>query len=55
MFSLEYVDGILMWQFSNPTKPDASIVDPETLEPNLAGSKYIRYAKKDDFLQTSNK
>ena len=44
MFSLEYIDGILMWQYLNTGKPDASIVDPETLEPNLAGEAYLRYS-----------
>ena len=42
MFSLEYIDGILMWQFSNPNKPDFSIVDPESLEPNSAGEAYLK-------------
>ena len=42
MFSLDYIGGILMWQFSNPKKQDASIVDPDTLEPNLAGEAYLK-------------
>lgn len=46
MFSLEYIGGILMWQFSNPKKPDASIVDPNTLNPNAAGNAYIRYLRQ---------
>ena len=46
MFSLHYIEGILMWQFSNPKKPDASIVDPDTLNPNAAGNTYIRYLKE---------
>ena len=42
MFSLESIDGMLMWQFANYNTKEATLVDPDTLEPNAAGDTYIR-------------
>ena len=41
MFSLESINGFLMWHFSNGK--DSNIVDTDTFTTNLAGEKYIRY------------
>ena len=40
MFSLECIDGFLMWHFSN--NKDSDIVDTDTFETNLAGDTYLR-------------
>ena len=40
MFSLESINGFLMWHFSNGK--DSNIVDTDTFTTNLAGEKYIR-------------
>jgi len=39
MFSLESINGFLMWHFSNGK--DSNIVDTDTFTTNLAGEKYI--------------
>ena len=44
MFGHEGVGGFLMWNFENEVccGTESNIVNPETLEPNSAGEKYLK-------------